>query len=182
MIMILKEKRQNWPWRTSFQFAKPTTGSSSSSYITTVIKIIPAFIIVIFFVTFTFHHICPNSWFQDNIMISWYKVIIYNFYGYFVISWYSFLILSIQVVGAEHTWNGKEKSVFFNQRQNICCKYFRKLVLPLLPSKKENIFVYMIENICWYGWKYLLMWLKIFLYVVEIICCLPKKDCWVTEN
>ena len=59
---------------------------------------------------------------------------------------YFFLILSIQVVGAEHTWNGKEKSVFFNQRQNICCKYFRKLVLPLLPSKKENIFVY-IENI-----------------------------------
>ena len=95
-------------------------------------------------------------------MISWYKVIIYNFYGYFVISWYSFLILSIQVVGAEHTWNGKEKSVFFNQRQNICCKYFRKLVLPLLPSKKENIFVYMIENICWYGWKYFFMWLKLF--------------------
>ena len=86
-------------------------------------------------------------------MISWYKVIIYNFYGYFVIPWYSFLILSIQVVGAEHTWNGKEKSVFFNQRQNICCKYFRKLVLCCLKKR---------EHICWYGWKYFFIWLKLF--------------------
>ena len=33
---------------------------------------------------------------------------------------------------------------------------------PSSALKKENIFVYVIENIFWYDWKYFFIWLKLF--------------------